>query len=424
MKAVSTTTARYLTATVLAAALALTGCGRGSGDSADEAKSVGSGKAKGTITVWAMGTEGEKLGEFAKEFTKENPDATVKVTAVPWESAHDKISTAIAGGQTPDATLLGTTWVAEFAKSGALDPTPPDLISEDDFFPGAWDTTVVNDKSYGVPWYVETRLIFYRKDLAAKAGITSAPKSWDDLKNLATGLKSKGGAGHGLLLQPGQTGAWQTFIPLAWQNGVELIKDDKFNLDTPEMVEALTYYKSFFDGGLSPKAMPQSVEGDFVHGKLGAFVSGPWEMGIIAEQGGTGFDSKYDVAHMPTKKSGTSFVGGGDLTVFKDAKNRDGAWKFVQWLSKPETQIKWYQTVKDLPAVQGAWDDSTLKSDARLAAFGEQLKDAKSAPSIATWEQVATVIDGELEKVAKGTTSPAAAAKAMQSGASAIGTGA
>ena len=130
------------------------------------------------------------------------------------------------------------------------------------------------------------------------------------------------------------------------------------------------------------------------------------------------------MAPMPTKQSATSFVGGSNLAVFKDAKNRDGAWKFVSWLSKPEVQVKWYQAVSDLPAVQASWDDPTLSGDPLLTAFGEQLKDAKAPPAIATWEQVAAALDTEVEKLAKTDADPAAdAAKAMQEKATSIGTG-
>ena len=58
-------------------------------------------------------------------------------------------------------------------------------------------------------------------------------------------------------------------------------------------------------------------------------------------------------------------------------------------MTRPEVQVKWYETVKDLPAVQSAWDDPTLADDEMLATFGEQLEDAKSPPAIPTWEQVA-----------------------------------
>jgi multiple sugar transport system substrate-binding protein len=417
---------RRLVALFAATAITLAACGRDSGGGQDEAKSVAEGKATGEVTVWAMGAEGEKLSDFAKAFTTENPDAKVTVTAVPWDAAHAKIASAIAAKQTPDVSMIGTTWMGEFAKTGALDPTPTDLIDKGAFFPGAWDTTVVNGTSYSVPWYVETRLIYYRKDLAQQAGVTVPPQTWDDLKAMAKGLKEKAGARSGLYLQPGGTGSWQSFMPFAWSNGAEIGTSDKFTLDSPEMTEALAYYQSFFTEDLSVKVdvgLQGQLEQSFINGTNGAFISGPWHVGLLTEQGGAGFADKIGLAPMPKKKSATSFIGGSNLAVFKDAKNRDGAWKFVEWLSKPDVQVKWFQAVKDLPAVKQAWDDPALAGDPFLPTFGKQLEDAKSPPAMPTWEQVAAVIDNEVEKAAKSAADPAATVKSMQQRATGIGTG-
>jgi multiple sugar transport system substrate-binding protein len=418
---------RRLTAALLCvAAMALAGCGRDTGGTGNEqAKGVTGGAATGTITVWAMGTEGEKLSVLAKDFEAANPGVQVKITPVPWDAAHDKLSTSIAGRQTPDVSLIGSTWMGEFARTGALDPTP-DVIDKSQFFPGAWDTTAVNGTSFGVPWYVETRLIYYRKDLAQKAGV-SAPTSWSGLTDFAKALQQPGGAKWGMYLQPGGQGSWQTFLPFAWQNGATLVDsgNKNFTLDSPEMAKAVDYYTSFFRSGVAPKDLVQGqLEQGFINGTIGAFVSGPWHIGILRDQGGPSFLDKVGLALMPKEKAGTSFVGGGDMVVFKDSKNRDSAWKFVQFLSKPETQVKWYQTVADLPAVKSSWDDPALTKDPMLAQFGEQLNDAKSPPTVATWEQVASVIDGEVEKAAKGGESGAAAVKTLQQKATQIGTGA
>lgn len=414
-----------LLATTLAA-LAIAGCGRGDDNETSEgqqAKGLSEGPATGTITVWAMGTEGEKLSVLAKDFEAANPGVKVNVTAVPWDDAHNKISTAIAAKATPDISMIGTTWMGEFAKTGALDPTPS-VFEKAAFFPGAWGTTVVDGSSYGVPWYVETRLIYYRTDLAQKAGVQS-PTNWQELKNFATALKDEGGAKWGINLQPGGTGSWQTFLPFVWQAGGDVADSSgKWTLDSAQMTQALEYYKSFFSEQLAPGSLqPGQLESMFVDGKIGAFVSGPWHIGILKDQGGAGFEQKFDVGLMPREQAGTSFVGGSDLAVFKDSKNRDSAWKFIQYLSRPDVQVKWYQTVSDLPAVQSGWNDPALSGDRYLSKFGEQLKDAKSPPAIATWEQVAAVIDGEVEKATVGDTSPADAVKAMQQQATSIGTG-
>jgi multiple sugar transport system substrate-binding protein len=411
-----------------AAGLIVASCGRDDDDDAGgsgggTAAPVEEGEATGSVSVWAMGTEGENLDTLAAEFEAANPEVDVEVTPVPWDAAHDKIATAIAGGQTPDVSMVGTTWMGEFAATGALDPTPTDLIDSSQFFEGAWNTTIVEDTSYAVPWYVETRVIFYRKDLAEAAGV-EPPTNWDELKSFVTALQEQG-VEWGIDLHTGGTGAWQTFMPFAWQAGAEIAEDGEFTLGSDAMVEAMEYYQSFFEEGLAdPQSDPTSpLEVKMVDEEIGSFISGPWHMGLLREQGGPEFEDKWDVTVMPTEEAGTSFVGGSNLAVFKDAANRDAAWKFVAFLMQPDVQQTWYETVTDLPSVQAGWESGTLAEDPRLATFGQQLEDAKAPPSYPTWEQVASVIDGQIEAVVKGGEDPSAAVEAIQSEATSIGTG-
>jgi multiple sugar transport system substrate-binding protein len=414
---------------IAVATLVLAACGRDdddegaeNGDTTPEPAPAETGPVEGEISVWAMGAEGENLGVLAEDFMAENPEVTVEVTAVPWDAAHERIVNAIAGGQVPDVSLIGTTWMGEFATLGGLDPTP-ETIDPSQFFEGAWNTTVVDGVSYGVPWYVETRLLYYRTDLAEQAGATEPPANWDELKQLAQGM-SEAGAQYGIGLQPAQIGAWQTWIPFFWQQGGEIVDDaGNFTIGSEACVEALTYYDSFNEEGLSPAAdFPEIViEEAFAKGDLGSFISGPWMIGIITDAGAD--PETWTVAHQPTEQSGTSFVGGGNLAVFSDSDNKAAAWAFVEYASQPEVQVKWYETVSDLPAVQAAWDDPALADDELLAAFGEQLDDAKAPPSIPTWEQIASVIDAQIEQVTLGDATPEDACQAMQDEASAIGTG-
>ncbi|MEO6142731.1 MAG: extracellular solute-binding protein [Dermatophilaceae bacterium] len=186
----------------LTTAMGLAACGRSTDSgttSGDTAKTVSSGKATGTITVWAFGAEGDALPKLAKEFEADNPGVKINVTGIPFDSAHDKLATAITAGKTPDISQIGTTWMGEFA-SQALDPTPSS-IDKSVFFEGAQKTTEVGGTSYGVPWYVETRVVYYRKDLAAKAGITTMPTDWAGLKAMAKAMQTKAGAKWGIDLQ-------------------------------------------------------------------------------------------------------------------------------------------------------------------------------------------------------------------------------
>jgi multiple sugar transport system substrate-binding protein len=380
------------------------------------------GPLSGTLTVWAMGNEGVKLKDLTAAFVKANPGVTVNVTPVDWGEAVAKLQTAIAGHQTPDVSQMGTDMMGQFAATKALESVPANFQAST-FFESAWNTNIVNGTVYGVPWYVETRLLYYRTDIATKGGITAAPATWDDLTVMATAMQSKGGAKYGISLG---TKNWQEYLPFLWSNGGDVMDaQGKFQLNSPQAVEALTYYESFFKAGLTPTAVPAGfdITPAFVAGTNPMFFSGPWHLGLIKAAGGAGFDAKWAIAPMPKKVSSTSFIGGGNMVVYKESKNKDLAWAYVQYLTDPKTQVAWYADVTDLPAVQAAWDDQSLKGDKNVALFGEQLKSTKAQPATSTWSELGTALNSTLEKLTTGTMTPQAAADEMQQEAVKIGTG-
>jgi len=416
-----TTQRRRRALAALALTLLLVACG--TNDEAAESAAPVEGPASGELTVWAMGAEGEALGVLAEAFTAENPEVTVNVTPIAWDVAHDRLITAIAGNETPDVTQLGSTWAGEFAGTGALEPVP-DTIDSGAFFDGIWETNLVEDTAYGVPWYVETRLLYYRTDIAEAAGITEPPTTWDELFTMAQAMKEEGGAENGISLTVG-TGSWQNYLPFVWSNGGDVTAEDgTFSLDSPEAVEALEYYDSFFEAGLvSPQPEGFDITPAFVQGTYPMFFSGPWHLALVEEAGGEDFADKWAIAPMPAGDSATSFVGGSNLAVFEGSENRDAAWKFVEFLTRPEIQAQWFAEVGALPSVESAWEEEALSGDEQLSTFGEQLQDAKSPPSISTWEEVASTIDDQVEQVTQGDTPPADGAAAMQESAVSIGTG-
>jgi multiple sugar transport system substrate-binding protein len=431
-----TRAARLLAALVLT--IAVSGCGTNAGSNAPGGASAaapggstaagspatggGSSSAalSGTLTVWAMGNEGTKLTVLADAFTKANPGVKVNVTPVDWGQAVTKLQTAIAGGTTPDVSQMGTDMMGQFGAGGTFDTVPAD-IDPSAFFQSAWNTNSVGGATVGVPWYVETRLLYYRKDIAEKAGITSPPATWDDLKAMAKAMQQKGGAKWGISLG---TKNWQEYFPFLWSNGGDVV-DASGNpaLNSPQAVEALTFYDSFFTEGLTPKSVPEGfdITPAFVKGDNPMFFSGPWHLGLIKDAGGAGFDGKWAIAPMPKKVTATSFVGGSNMVVFKATKNRDAAWAFVKFVSDPKTQALWYKTVTDLPAVQAAWQEPDVAADPNVKMFGDQLKDTKAQPVSATWSELSSAINDILEKMTTGGLDPKAAADQMQQQATSIG---
>ena len=207
------------------------------------------GEASGDLQVWAMGNEGELLSTMADAFMEENPDVNVEVTPIAWDQAVTRLQTAIGGGQTPCVSQMGTDMMGQFVATGALDPVG-EGIDPSAFFEGAWNSNVVDGTAYGVPWYVETRVLYERTDIAEEAGITEPPATWDDLTATAKAMKEQGGAEWGIGLG---TKNYQEYVPFLWSNGGDIMNEaGEFTLDSPEAIEALTYYDSFFEEGLAP----------------------------------------------------------------------------------------------------------------------------------------------------------------------------
>jgi multiple sugar transport system substrate-binding protein len=399
-----------LTVVVLvAAAVAIGACGGGSGTRSSGAV---------TLHVWVRGTEGKAITDVLPEFERAHPGIDVRVTDVPNEASHEKYLAAIAGQSTPDVALLGTTWMAEFAGTGALEPVPADMDMSQ-FFPSSVSTTTVGGTRYGVPWYVETRALFYRTDIAQRAGVRSPPRTWDELKAMARAMQRDGGAQYGIHLS---TSNWLEFMPFVWQAGGDVLQDDHVVLDSPEAAEAFTFYKSFFDEGLTPtnQRTDFQIVPAFVRGTHPMFFSGPWQMRKLDAAGGPGFDRKWAVAPVPSHRTGLSFVGGGNWAVFRSSSHRDAAWAFVRWASGPRTQARFYELSNLLPANRTAWTLPALTGSPYIRVFGEQLEHARSPTPTPRWERVSHALETNLDTLLRGGESGAAGARRLNASVAAV----
>ena len=413
--------------------LALTACGRaddgttGGETGAASTTTVDDSPAEGDITIWAMGEEGEKLPDFVQGFTEENPDANVQVTTIPWADVMTKFQTAVAAGTVPDAIMIGSSFMPTMVATGGLAPVPEGLVDSADFVQGAADSTVADGVEYGVPWYVETRVLYYRSDLAKAAGV-EAPTTWEDLTGFAQAMQDEGST-YGLQLPMGDAeDSTQVILPFYSQAGGSVLDEagDAFDLDNQAMVDALDYYASFFTDGLSPlSGYGDSQNSAFVDGSDPAFISGPWMVNVLADLQGEDWVEE-NVATVPVPagaENNDSYIGGAHLGVFADAKNADGAWKLVRWLAQPETQQAWFDATSDLPALTTAWDYEPLTSNPRTQVLQQQLESTIAPPTVPSWDELSATIETEAEKVANGQVTAEDAAAAIQAKADTLGLG-
>lgn len=385
----------------------LTGCG-----SSDN----GNASADGTTTleVWAMGDEGLRLGDMVDAFEAEHPDIELSVTAIPWDQAYDNLVTANAAQSGPDVIQLGSTWVTAFGHvDGLLDLTEyfdseefPN-INTDSFFEGALEGSTYDGILYAVPWYVETRVLYYRSDLLAEVGFDEAPQTQEELKEVAARLVELNGEGHfGMDLAIVDSQMLHIF---ANQNGVPMVDAETrtANFSDPAVIEAMEFYASFFEEGLAakPGQADMDITQAFGEGIRPMFISGPWMIGILENAIEAGITDEYEWSMAPLPAGSvdnSSFLGGAGLAVTSYSDHVEEALTFINFMADPETQVEWYGMADNLPAVISAWEDPALADSENLAAFREQLDYAKAPAMIVEFQEIEQLVITALEQIVVG----------------------
>ncbi|CAN5149305.1 sugar ABC transporter substrate-binding protein [soil metagenome] len=364
-----------------------------------------------TLQFWAMGAEATKVGALMTEFERRNPDIRVVVQAQPWTSAHQKLLTAYAGASLPDLSQVGNTWIGELTAIGALSPVPPqatDLLA--DQFDAVLGTMQIAGRPMATPWYVDTRLIYYRSDLLQQAGYDAVPQDWAEWKRSMHAIKRVVGEGNYAILLP--VNEFEQLQTLGLQGDDPLLKDDETrgNFASPSFVAALAFYKSLFDEGLAPLASSTQISNvwtEFGRGYFSYYFSGPWTIGDMKSKLPATVQSHWNTAGIPGPKgAGASAPGGSSLAVFRSSDKQSAAWKLIRYLSEPGVQATFNAITGDLPARRSAWAAPQVANDPYIAAFKDQLTRAKPLPKAPEWERISTEMQIVAERMVRGEYTP------------------
>lgn len=394
----------FLCAAGFVSAVLAAGCGTGGGSDVE-------------LRFWAMGREGEVVREMARDFERENPGITVQVQQIPWSAAHEKLLTAYVGGSTPDLAQLGNTWISEFSTLNALEPLGPwvdasGAISPASYFAGIWDTNVIEETLYGVPWYVDTRLLFYRRDLLAAAGFDSMPDTWAGWREAMEAIVREGGPDRFAIFLP--VNEWNPPVILGLQAGSPLLAehDTRGAFSEPAFRRAFDFYLGLFRDGLAPPVRNNEIANmyqEFARGTFAMVITGPWNLGEFRRRLPEDLQDDWATAPLPGPEgpaSGVSLAGGSSLVLFRGSEHKPEAWRLIEFLSRPEQQVRFYHLSGDLPARREAWRDSALAGDPNLANFGRQLDRVAATPKIPEWELIATRLQERAELAVRGAAPP------------------
>jgi len=365
-----------------------------------------------------MGREGEVVTELVRDFERENPGVRVDVQQIPWSAAHEKLLTGHVGRATPDVAQLGNTWVPEFAALRALAPLDGRVaasaaLSPAGYFDGIWATNVVDGVLFGLPWYVDTRLLFYRRDLLARAGYDSVPGDWAGWRDAMIALKRAGGPDAYAILLP--VNEWVPPILLGLQAGSPLLADDATRgaFAAPAFRRAFDFYLGLFRDGLAPPVANTEIANvyqEFARGTFAMYITGPWNLGEFARRLPPELQDAWATAPMPGPDgpaSGVSLAGGSSLVLFRDSPHPEAAWRLVEYLSRPDVQVRFFTLTGDLPARREAWEAAGLSREPRVRAFWTQLQRVVPTPKVPEWEQIAFYrVQERVEQAVRGAVPP------------------
>jgi multiple sugar transport system substrate-binding protein len=351
-----------------------------------------------TLQFWTIGREGEAVAKLLPEFEAEHPGLHVEIQQLPLTAAHQKLLTAYAGDSTPDITQLGNTWIPEMVALGALEPLDArvagsKVVDRDDYFPAIWSTNVIDGTLYGVPWYVDTRLLFYRKDLLAKVGYDHPPRDWNEWQAMMARLAQPQGKAYGVLLP---TNEFEQLLALALQQDDPLLRDDGRygNFRSPGFKKALAFYVSMFKDQQAPMMTNVGIGNPwaaFGQGFYAFYLSGPWNIGEFRKRLPPEQQADWGTVALPGPNGpGASNAGGSSLVIYRASKHKDDAWALIEFLSRPAIQARFYEILGDMPPRRSSWQAPALKDDDKATAFRDQLERVKPTPPVAEWERIVT----------------------------------
>ena len=392
------------------------GLGLGAGASIGLAACTRRDDPRGPLAFWAMGREAEVVAELLPPFRQRHPGIEVRIQQLPWTAAHEKLLTAYAGNALPDLCQLGNTWIPEFSALDALEPLDERVaassVKRDDYFSGILETNLMPSRGgtnalLGLPWYVDTRLLYYRSDLLRAAGQTRAPQSWAEWREaMAAIVRRAGDSQHfGVLLPLNEP---EPLLALAFQQGDVLADGATRGAFSREPFRrAIGFYAELFHAGLAPvmtNTQVSNVWDEFARGMFSFYISGPWNIGEFRRRLPPSMQGHWATAPLPGPEGpGVSTAGGSSLALFKSSPRKDAAWKLIEFLSETATMQRFHELTGNLPPRRSAWTDPRLANDERSRAFAEQLERVHPAPKIPEWERIFQEMQATAERVVRRT---------------------
>lgn len=309
------------------------------------------------IEFWTMQLQPKFTAYFNQliaRFEAENPGVKIRWVDIPWAAMENKILTAVSAKTAPDVVNLNPGFASQLASRNAwleLDSRVPESVRQQ-YLPNIWKDSTLNGKSFGIPWYLTSRVTIYNKDLLQKAGISQPPATYAELAQVAKQIKDKTGKyAFFVTVVPGDSGeVLESFV----QMGVELVDaQGKAAFNTPKGKATFKYWVDFYQQGLIPKeALTQGHRRAielYQAGETALLSSGAEFMDTIAKNAPSVAKASA-AAPQITGETGKKNVAVMNIVIPRDTNNPDAALKFALFVTNTENQLAFAKAANVLPS--------------------------------------------------------------------------
>ncbi len=305
-----------------------------------------------TLTFWDNQQSESGLSEYQQaavdEFEATHPNIKIEVVTVPYPEYRDKLLIAVQGGTPPDISTVDQIWNSEFAVAGAIIPlddyiAESETVTQENFFPGAWDSAVWEDQVWGIPFNIDVwQFTFYNNALLEAAEVDPEMlTTWEGLQEAGEAL-TDADAGQYAVGLVGHRGEDTVVImdSFIYSNGGSVLNEDgTCALGEPEATEALEYLVSLLP--YAPEGVANASTGSMRELFLNGSLATEWWPAL--EQP-TLFNSELDwdfvVGTAPEGKTSIGTLGGWNLVIYADSPHKEEAWEFIQFMTLKDINQK------------------------------------------------------------------------------------
>jgi putative chitobiose transport system substrate-binding protein len=321
-----------------------------------------------TVEFWTMQLQPQFTDYFQSliaTFESENPGINVKWVDIPWAAMENKILTAVSAKTPPDVVNLNPDFASQLAGRNAWLDLDTKVSQEvrSSYLPNIWKASTLNNKSFGIPWYLTTRLTIYNTDLLKQAGISKIPSTYVELAQAAQQIKDKTGKyAFFVTFAPQDSGeVLQSFV----QMGVTLVDNaGKAAFNSPQGKVAFEYWVDLYKKGLLPKEVLTQGHRHAIDlyqaGETAFLSSGPEFLKSIANNAPK-IAQASAIAPQLTGDTGKKNVAVMNIVIPRDSKQPDAAVKFALFLTNDQNQLAFAKAANVLPSTIKALSDSYFK---------------------------------------------------------------